>query len=198
MRIEVLREAKRCPEEVAERLASAGGLNPYGLPVYRAVWGWSRLRWNCGLWTDFDASGNPIRTSLAERLAPEYEPLDRWHIEVWRPAEFYGSPEAWKQATTVVEGGREVMALGPYPSRGDWEHCIALDHKGQFIPLDAQGVEDVCRLIAFSALHTIGLENKAAIRAREEKKAKKQWQKDFDGLMEGVSPFHGQPFVSVH
>src|SRR3989442_3070001 len=43
--IRVLRETHETPESVRRRLRLAGGINRYGEPNYRAVWGWSRLTW---------------------------------------------------------------------------------------------------------------------------------------------------------
>src|ERR1700686_234547 len=41
--IQVVRETHRAPASVARRLEIAGGVNRFGRPNYRAVWGWSRL-----------------------------------------------------------------------------------------------------------------------------------------------------------
>ena len=50
--IRVLRESHRAPASVQRRLRLAGGINRYGEPNYRAVWGWDRLGWIGGKWTD--------------------------------------------------------------------------------------------------------------------------------------------------
>src|SRR5579871_6932287 len=128
--IRVLRETHEAPADVAREVASAGGRNLYGEPNYRAVWGWSRLDWIGGKWEDRDAAGNLLREAVEVRREPKYLPHDRWHIERWMPPESYGSPEAWHAETREFAGGRSVAALGPYPSRGDYEHCFTVAGPG--------------------------------------------------------------------
>src|ERR1700733_3190472 len=86
--------------------------------------GGSRLSWIGGRWTDRDAHGNVIREAIELRQEPKYAPIDRWHIERWLPPEAYGTPDEWAMRTTEVENGIRIPALGPYPSRGEYEHCF--------------------------------------------------------------------------
>src|ERR1700676_2954059 len=60
--IQVVRETHRAPASVARRLEIAGGVNRFGRPNYRAVWGWSRLGWIGGKW---EGGGTPARHSGA-------------------------------------------------------------------------------------------------------------------------------------
>ena len=122
-RIRVTRETHDAPALIAERVARAGGTNRFGEPNFRVVWGGARLAWIGGRWTDRDAHGNTTRESVELRRVPKYLPEDRWHIERWMPPESYGSPEEWHRQTTEVEDGIRIAALGPYPSRGEYEHC---------------------------------------------------------------------------
>lgn len=134
--IRVIRETHKTPASVEERVARAGGLNRFGEPNFRVVWGGSRLAWIGGRWTDRDAHGNVIRESVELRRVPKYVPLDRWHLERWMPPEAYGSPEGWYTQTVETEDGIRVPALGPYPSRGEYEHCFTLEgSRGEFVPL---------------------------------------------------------------
>ena len=193
--IEVIREAKRTPADVVERLARAGALNRYGQPNYRAVWGWARLGWIGGKWVDRDAaSGNVIREVVEVRHVPKYEPFDRWHIERWLPPELYGSPAQWYAMTAEVEGTRLVEALGPYPSEGEYEHCLTLEANGEFLPLDAASVEKIVRMIEFSRLAPKSA-SLAAIRAREEKRGADYEKWAYDVLDDGMPALHGMPFV---
>lgn len=192
--IEVIREAKRTPEEVRDRLARAGGLNRYGEPNYRAVWGWSRLGWIGGKWVDRDERGEVIREVVEVRHVPKYEPFDRWHIEKWIPPELYGSPARWYEMTAEVEGAQLVEALGPYPSEGEYEHCLTLESRGEFLPLDAASVERIVRMIEFSRLVPKSA-NLSAIRAREAKRSEDYEEWAYDTLDDAVSAMHGQPFV---
>lgn len=132
--IQVLRETHETPSDIA-RILRQGGLNPYGEPNYRAVWGANRLDWIGGLWADYDASGNKTRERFEIRRVPKYRE-DRWHFERWMPPESYGPRALWEMQTFETQGGVTVAALGPYPSRGDWELAFTLeDSLGQFVQL---------------------------------------------------------------
>jgi hypothetical protein len=134
--IYILRETHEAPFHMARELALAGGCNRFGEPNYRAVWGWSRLDWIGGKWEDRDAHGVLVREVIELRREPKYLPHDRWHIERWMPPESYGSPELWHAQTLEFENGRSIAALGPYPSRGDYEHCFTLQGpRGEFVQL---------------------------------------------------------------
>ena len=149
--IRVLRETHEAPAAIRERVAHAGGSNRFGEPNFRVVWGGSRLTWIGGRWTDRDASGNVLRETIELRRVPKYLPHDRWHIERWMPPESYGSPEAWYAQTVEVEDGIRVPALGPYPARGEYEHCFTLaGANGEFLPLSPAACDWIVRAIEWS------------------------------------------------
>src|SRR5256885_3947026 len=83
--IRVLRETHDTPEAVAQSLAGAGGLNRFGEPNYRAVWGWNRLAWIGGKIEDRDAHRALLRERVELREEPKYPAGDRRHIEKWPP-----------------------------------------------------------------------------------------------------------------
>src|SRR5262249_13202194 len=142
------RETHRAPASVARRLAIAGGHNRFGEPNFRAVWGWSRLGWIGGKWTDRNTEGSIIRETVALRRVPKYAPHDRWHIERWMPPETYGSPATWYSQTTEREDGIAVPALGPYPDRGEYEHVFTLETpNGEFVQLTPTVAEHIARSI---------------------------------------------------
>ena len=148
----VIRETHEAPAAVARALALAGGRNMFGEPNYRAVWGWSRLDWIGGKWEDRDpASGALVREVIELRREPKYLPHNRWHIERWMPPESYGSPGAWHAQTMEIVNGRNVPALGPYPSRGDYEHCFTLEGlQGEFVQLTPAVARHIARAIETS------------------------------------------------
>jgi hypothetical protein len=150
--IQVLRETHEAPFDVARALALAGGCNRFGEPNYRAVWGWSRLDWIGGKWEDRDAeSGALVREVVELRREPKYLPHDRWHIERWMPPESYGSPEEWHAQTAEFVNGCSIAALGPYPSRGDYEHCFTLEGpRGEFVQLTPPAARHIARAIETS------------------------------------------------
>jgi hypothetical protein len=200
--IRVLREQHWAPGSVARRLAIAGGTNRFGEPHYRAVWGWSRLAWIGGKWEDRNAAGELIRETVELRLVPKYEPHDRWHIERWLPPEAYGSPRDWYAQTLEREGGPAslfagVPALGPYPVRGEYEHCCTLaGRRGEFVQLTATLAEYIARAIE-AGRHVSPGQRRRAIERREEHNERDYDQWAWDVLGSGCPAFHGAPFVSV-
>ena len=118
-------------------LQRAGGVNRFGEPNYRAVWGWNRLAWIGGKFEEHDPStGSLLREVVELRQEPKYPAVNRWHIERWVPPEVYGSPRAWYAQTIERENGVSIPALGPYPSRGEYEHCFTLEGpSGEFVQL---------------------------------------------------------------
>jgi hypothetical protein len=150
--ISIIRETHVAPADVARELLLAGGVNWFGEANYRAVWGWSRLDWIGGKWEDHDpASGELVREVVELRREPKYLPHDRWHVERWMPPESYGSREEWDARTTEYVHGRSIAALGPYPSRGDYEHCFTLEGaQGEFVQLTAAAARHIARAIETS------------------------------------------------
>jgi len=149
--IQILREAHDTPADVARELFLAGGGNRFGEANYRAVWGWSRLDWIGGKWEDRDAQGKLLREVVEARLEPKYVPHNRWHIERWLAPENYGSPEMWRAETIEIANGRNIAALGPYPSRGDYEHCFTLEGPGgEFVQLTPAVARHIARAIEAS------------------------------------------------
>jgi hypothetical protein len=168
--IHVLRETHEAPPEIQRRIARAGGYNRFGEPNFRVVWGWSRLSWIGGRWTDRDAHGNVLREQIELRYVPKYIPHDRWHIERWMPPESYGSPETWSSATLETADGIRVPALGPFPRRGEYEHCFTLQGPhGEFIPLSPAACDAIVRAIVWAPLQR-PQDLRAALDAREQRR----------------------------
>lgn len=197
MSIKVIRETHEAPESLARRIADAGGRNRFGEPNFRLVWGWSRLSWIGGKWADYDSSGSVIRERIELREEPKYFPLNRWHVERWMPPETYGSPEQWHAQTLEREDGISVPALGPYPRRGEYEHCFTLEGPGgEFIPLSPTACEMIVLAIQYSRKRPSS-EHRAALAKREER-SERDWESNADAVLDDVGPaFHGQPFVTV-
>jgi hypothetical protein len=195
--IQVLRETHDTPENVAHRLVRAGGANRFGEPNYRAVWGWNRLAWIGGKFEDRDEYGALLRERIELREEPKYPAVNRWHIERWLPPEAYGSPRHWYSQTVERENGISIPALGPYPSRGEYEHCFTLESpRGEFLQLTPTVAEHIARAIEFSRGVT-----RAKSRAHLYNRAQSQEQKyetwAYDVLDDAVPAFHKQPFVTV-
>ncbi len=180
--IQVLRERKTAPREIQQRVARAGGVNRFGEPNFRVVWGWSRLTWIGGKWTDRDASGNVVREIIELREVPKYTPHDRWHIERWIPPQAYGSPEEWYRCTFEAEDGILIPALGPYPARGEYEHSLTLaGPRREFIPLDAAACDVIVRAVEWSRVCPAS-DRRAALAAREARRAR-AWDRHADAAL---------------
>jgi hypothetical protein len=195
--IQVIRETHETPDTMATRLARAGGLNRFGEPNYRAVWGWNRLAWIGGKFEDRDEHGVLLRERIELRKEPKYPAVNRWHIERWLPPEAYGSPRQWYAQTVERENSVSIPALGPYPSRGDYEHCFTLEGpQGEFVQLTPTVAEHIARAIECSR----GLP-RASRRAHLYNRAHRQEQQyeswAYDVLDDAVPAFHKQPFVTV-
>jgi len=197
-RIFVLRETHETPERIARRLELAGGRNRFGEPNYRAVWGWNRLAWIGGKFEDRDETGALLRERIELRREPKYPAVNRWHIERWVPPETYGSPRQWYAQTVELADGRSVPALGPYPSRGDYEHCFALETPaGGFVQLTSTIAEYIARAMERSRCALRAAKRTSLYgHAQRDDLAYENWA--YDLLDDAVPAFHRQPFVPVH
>lgn len=209
MRIEVVRETHEAPKYVQELLRHAGGLNRLGEPNYRLVWGWNRLSWIGGKWTDRDRNGNFVREIVELRYVPKYMPFDRWHLERWCPPEKYGSPRSWYYETLETCDGRRIPALGPYPDRGEYELSLTLEEPCrrcpacaaffrkktpklecmdlQFVQITPEIAHRLARSVEFSRTITEE-ERRAALLRREERNAKAEEQSEEEILNEDPKP----------
>lgn len=195
--IQVLRETHDAPDSVARLLRRAGGVNRFGEANYRAIWGWNRLAWIGGKFEDRNAAGELLREVVELRLEPKYPVVNRWHIERWMPPEAYGSPRAWYAQTIERENGVSIPALGPYPSRGEYEHCFTLeDPRGEFIQLTPTAAEHIARAIEFSR-HLPRANRRTAIHEKELRKDRAYDAWAIDVLDDATPAFHKQPFITV-
>ncbi len=120
----VFREYGLRPSRDLQRFCrDAGGLNDFGGPMYRLAWAPSRLVWMAGKWRINDEHGNFMFWHIDSGYAPKYPQLgERFILEVWKPAYFYGSPASWEDTNRQHEENGEVLGkLGPYPHLGDYE-----------------------------------------------------------------------------
>ncbi len=195
--IRVIRETHNTPESVAQRLERAGDRNRLGEPNYRAVWGWNRLAWIGGKFEERDEHGALLRERIELRLEPKYPAVNRWHIERWLPPETYGSPRAWYAQTIERENGISIPALGPYPSRGEYEHCFTLESpRGGFLQLTPTIAEHIACAIEWSKKFPRA-KARSSIYAREKRSESNYEQWAFDVLDDSVPAFHKQAFVAV-
>ena len=196
--IQIIRESYETPERVARRLLVAGGVNCFGEANYRAVWGWNRLSWIGGKFEERDPqTGTLLREVVELRQEPKYPAVNRWHIERWVAPEVYGSPRAWYAQTIEHANGKSIPALGPYPVRGEYEHCLTLEGaKGNFLQLTTTIAEHVAHAIEWSRKHP-ATAKRNSLYQRENKQEQSYDQWAYDVLDDGAPAFHQQPFVTV-
>jgi hypothetical protein len=195
--IHILRESHATPHSVTARLTSAGGLNRYGEPNYRVVWGWNRLAWIGGKFEDRDESGALLREVVELRQEPKYPQVNRWHLERWVPPEAYGTPKQWYAQTVETTAGIRVPALGPYPQRGEYEHCFTLEGpRGEFVQLTPTIVERIAHAIEWSRARSAA-KRREHLYARESRNDHSYESWAFDALDDRAPALHGQPFVTV-
>lgn len=121
-------------------VAFAGGRNPYGEPRLRVEWGMDLRTFRNG---DPQAIKYPGPWGLG---------MDRWVLECWRPAEFFGSPQAWEAHRYFNDKntGMKVDSFGPYPTRGMYTMVIpfvtAPPNEGRYLPCG----EDALAFINFN------------------------------------------------
>ena len=196
--IRIAREKYETPESVARRLELAGGRNRFLEPNYRAVWGWNRLAWIGGKFEDRDETGALLRERIELRKEPKYPAVNRWHIERWVPPETYGPPRQWYAQTVELAEGRSVPALGPYPSRGDYEHCFTLETPaGDFVQLTPTIAEYIaCAIERSRCAPRAAKRGTLYNRAQRDDLAYENWA--YDLLDDAAPAFHKQPFVALH
>jgi len=183
--ITVTRETHETPRSLSERLVRAGGTNRLGEANFRAVWGGNRLTWIGGKWTDHDEHGNVVRETVELRHVPKYLPVNRWHIERWTPPESYGTPEQWYERTVETEDGFRIPALGPYPSRGEYEHCFTLSGTdGEFIPLTATACDWVVRAIEWARRQPRNAARNAIL--QRELRKETEWSGNADDILDAA------------
>lgn len=208
----------KCPAHIAKELRLAGGENPYGEPMFRVCWGYDRIVPITGEWQEFEqfiatlrdkqtgyTESRPVtrlkRSVIETRLVPKYLPGNCWHLEMWRPAEEYGSPENWAKLGEEVIQGLTIDTSGPYPARGEYELCYPLTtdgtSQGEPIPLIGDVVAEIVGMIKVGREQFTFQQRKAAIEQREALKEEGLMKRTRDMLKEGMKPFAGESFIVV-
>jgi hypothetical protein len=204
-----------CPETVKLRLILAGGMNRFGKPNFRLVWGYDRIIKMHGEWQEvepatatglFTPEGKTIMTKprikssvIETREVPKYLPGNCWHLEKWCPPEMYGTPESWAKAGEEVVGAYTIDTAGPFPSQGEYELVMPLTidgtPRGQRLPLYAGVVEEIIHLIQRSVDFRFA-QRRAAIMQRMEREDKQFTDRAEDILRDGLPALSGREFVT--
>ncbi len=144
-----------------------GGLNPYGEPNFRVIWGGNRYYKVGGMFktvievTDSEGKKVGVVTQRPEmRTMLRYHPF-RYHLERWCGPELYGSKEEWYRNSWDEEC--QMHVLGEYPEKGDYEHVFFLAQ----CPHMKEGDEDWCMQCQVSMGEFIPLEENVHILERQ-------------------------------
>ena len=106
-------ERLRCPKTYQDRITRAGGLNRYGQPNFKIVWGQTE--------TIRVAAPGGYKNILVAFNRP------CWILQRWLPPEAYGTPEIYYAQNYDIETGRQF--LGDYPWKGRYETLFMLEAK---------------------------------------------------------------------
>jgi hypothetical protein len=98
-------ERLHCPEEFTSLLGEIFGVNPFGEPNFRIVWGQTET---------FDAADGD---GYQQRLIGLNQPC--WILQRWLPPECYDTPDIYYRVTADPESG--LPMLGEYPEFGRYE-----------------------------------------------------------------------------
>ena len=126
--------APEYPDYVKKAVTQIGGLNFYGEPKLKIVWGMDERTFR---------RGNPEAIKYRGPHSPRLG-LDRWILEVYREASFYGTRDDWQLKRYMFDAaGNRVDLLGDYPYRGVYVMSAPICHPttGEFLPLNEQVVD---------------------------------------------------------
>lgn len=190
MRIEVVRENRKCPQQYADFLVRIGGLNPYGSPNFRFVWGDSATK---------TIYGQMYGGSKGQHIRLRYHGIPAWHFEEWKPADYFGDPESWYEKTYDYETGLHTM--GDYPFRGDYICRVPLYtkrfEKGKLIIDEFPLTYELCELLVPAMWQARGMtawERKIVIEAEREKERADADKQVMDAYLNAAPAFGGNDF----
>lgn len=170
------------PAGINETLLRDGGINRFGGPKYRMVWGYARLEFVGGQWEDGFIGFRPL---------PKYSPPNRFHLEYWVEPEAYGSPTQWREYTSKVINGVAYQTLGDYPSRGEYEHLWECSTPaGNFLEPTTSMME------YFVKVHRKSIERSHVEMAQQRKEREDAKRKDYEVKRDDLLGEAGDKFMS--
>lgn len=119
------------PDWFKKQLDDFRGGNIYGTPVLRVVWG-AEQRDHNGKLKYIDPSTN--------------KPMERWILERWQPAGFFGSRKDWEDTNSFYDDIKQtyVNLKGAFPERGAYVMiCPIVGNEGQYVPLDETALQAI-------------------------------------------------------
>jgi hypothetical protein len=138
-----VQERLHCPAEFQDYLTHIFGVNHFGGPMFRIVWGQTETFQMAAA----DGSG------YVEKLIGNGKPV--WLLQRWMPPEAFGTTELYYRFTADPETG--LALLGEYPDFGRYETMITFESKHydpatnqlviETIPLDWEIIERAIPLL---------------------------------------------------
>src|SRR5579859_1553910 len=200
-------ELHDCPPEVVRELKAAGGVNRYGEPMFRVVWGYNRIVPMTGEWQEWEKCAAVLTDKLTghtetrefirlvssvveTRQEPKYLPANCWHLEKWCPPEDYGSPDLWRKQGEEVVQGLTVDTAGEFPHRGEYELVMPLTtdftNDGKPLPLVPALVGELARMVRAGVERFSLMQRKAAIEQRLKREEEGFSRKAIDIMKDGM------------
>jgi hypothetical protein len=125
-----------------------------------------------------------------------YHGVPAWHIEIWKPAEMFGTPEEWYEKSYDPITGLHIC--GDYPFQGDYCPCLKLyrqevrDGKPylDILPLTEPVISTFIPLILKAKEITLA-ERKRINEAKAEKEKQDRLKKGHDAYVDASPAFGG-------
>jgi hypothetical protein len=115
-------ERRICPPEFQERIDKAVGVNRYGGPLWKIVWGQTATFRAGGYWPHDNFLG--YRQLMLSNGSCSGDGEACWLICEWHPPEDYGSPAMYYFENRDEYTG--LQTLGEYPHKGRYEVAFSL------------------------------------------------------------------------
>ena len=184
-------ETRECPKEFQDRLTQMFGVNQFGDPNFKIVWGQSTFIRMGNVWRD--RHGNE-RVGYRERYQNHGMPC--WVIMRWHSPIEYGSPRAYYDST--FDSLSRLYMVGEYPWRGRYESVQPLISK-EFVgrklvvthfPLSHYLIDTLIPMM--QAFQKLSQEKKAAARAAAKAAEEKKLTEEIaDRMMEALPTYYG-------
>jgi len=168
------------------------GVNQFGDPYFKIVWGQSQFLKMGNLWT----SKNGTET-IEYRECYQLDGKPGWNVMRWKPPSHYGSPEQYYQNT--YDPLTRLYITGEYPWRGRYESILSMNSKelvnGKleivFLPLSHFMIDTIIPLI-LKVQQMSKEERRLVNQYAEQQESKRQTELIADKMMENM-PVWMQP-----
>lgn len=175
-------ERLECPPEFQQRLTDIFGVNVFGGPIYRLIWGQSNT---------FRVS-NPYG-GYEDQLEGSGQPA--WLIQRWTPPEKWGTPEVFE---IVNQDPCNAQPLFEYPEFGRYETIFVLNAKElrngilrvEHFPLDYSIIDEIVPFLDQTLQISVCEQQAIADRAKT-KKAQGETDQITDRLMDALPTRYG-------